>query len=158
LIFEGWGTSWLLDLHEYMNSLSRMRDVRPTRVYPAHGPLIEDGEMVMNRYMTHRNARERQVWRLLVKMSEPMTAATLAQQLYPNLEVGSQKLTFAEENVFKILRKLEKDGAVQVFSGPFFAGSKKIVPAYLSWHARGLQSDLLWAAKGRSGCCVPSSL
>ena len=31
------------DLRQYMNSLEDMLELRPKRIYPAHGPVIEDG-------------------------------------------------------------------------------------------------------------------
>lgn len=44
-----------------MASLIHLRDLRPSVIYPGHGPVISDGTEKINEYIEHRMARERQV-------------------------------------------------------------------------------------------------
>ena len=49
------------DLLDYMNSLERMLAEKPTCIYPAHGPRIDNGVAKIREYIEHRNERERQI-------------------------------------------------------------------------------------------------
>ena len=49
------------ELATYMSSLEKLLKLRPQKLYPGHGPIVEDGEAVIRQYITHRNARENQV-------------------------------------------------------------------------------------------------
>lgn len=49
------------DLLQYMNSLQRALEEEPTRIYPAHGPCIEDGVGKLREYIAHRENREKQI-------------------------------------------------------------------------------------------------
>ena len=49
------------DLGDYMASLDRLLGESPTRIYPAHGPCIEDGTAKIREYIDHRLAREREI-------------------------------------------------------------------------------------------------
>eukprot|EP00750_Incisomonas_marina_P007527 INCI14993.15.p1 GENE.INCI14993.15~~INCI14993.15.p1 ORF type:complete len:467 (-),score=78.24 INCI14993.15:46-1446(-) len=57
----GFGTTFINRLYEYMQSLHIMRDLQPPRLYPGHGPVIEDGTGYLTRYIDHRNQRENQL-------------------------------------------------------------------------------------------------
>ena len=49
------------DLGQYMASLERLLALEPGRIYPAHGPCIEDGRAKLREYIDHRNAREAEI-------------------------------------------------------------------------------------------------
>ena len=49
------------DLLDYMNSLKRLQGLDVRRIYPAHGPVIEDGPGRIAEYIEHRLMRERQI-------------------------------------------------------------------------------------------------
>lgn len=49
------------ELGTYMTSLGKLLTFGPKRLYPGHGPVVEDGQAVINHYIAHRNAREKQV-------------------------------------------------------------------------------------------------
>ncbi|KAL1923549.1 uncharacterized protein VTP21DRAFT_8529 [Calcarisporiella thermophila] len=57
----GQGTAVFEDLSKYMESLQRMVSLGPKRLYPAHGPVIEDGIAKLQEYIQHRKDREEQV-------------------------------------------------------------------------------------------------
>ncbi|MES3517284.1 MAG: MBL fold metallo-hydrolase [Natronomonas sp.] len=49
------------DMRAYLTSLRRLRARKPTRLYPAHGPIIDDPEACLRRLLRHRLDRERRV-------------------------------------------------------------------------------------------------
>jgi endoribonuclease LACTB2 len=49
------------DLLDYLDSLRRLLDLDLQRIYPAHGPVIEDGPGKIREYIDHRMMRERQI-------------------------------------------------------------------------------------------------
>jgi ribonuclease/clavin/mitogillin len=49
------------NLRDYMNSLRRLLDARPTAIYPAHGPRIADGTAKLREYIAHRQERDVQI-------------------------------------------------------------------------------------------------
>lgn len=54
-------------LSEYMHSLDLLEAEEPERIYPAHGPCIQDGRAKVREYIEHRLKREEQI---LAAMSE----------------------------------------------------------------------------------------
>jgi len=49
------------NLTEYLASLRRIRDLQPRRLYPGHGPVVEDVAGLIEEYLKHRADREAQV-------------------------------------------------------------------------------------------------
>ena len=49
------------DLGAYLESLRRIRDLAPTRLLPAHGPVIDDPAALIDEYIAHRHLRSQQV-------------------------------------------------------------------------------------------------
>jgi len=49
------------DLGDYMASLRRLQTLDVRRIYPAHGPVIEDAHAAIQEYIDHRLMRERQI-------------------------------------------------------------------------------------------------
>lgn len=49
------------DLGQYMDSLRRIQALDVRRIYPAHGPVIEDAQAKIQEYIDHRMLRERQI-------------------------------------------------------------------------------------------------
>jgi glyoxylase-like metal-dependent hydrolase (beta-lactamase superfamily II) len=49
------------NLAAYMASLDRARAARPKRLYPGHGPVVDDPAPVLDYYVEHRLQREREV-------------------------------------------------------------------------------------------------
>ena len=61
----GTGTTVFNDLHLYMNSLRVMLEEHPNRLYPGHGPVVEEGCRIISAYLAHRTKRIVQVVELL---------------------------------------------------------------------------------------------
>ncbi len=49
------------DMRAYLTSLRRVRAMDPDRLYPAHGPIIDDPRSTCERLIRHRLSRERRV-------------------------------------------------------------------------------------------------
>ena len=44
-----------------MESLSKLEDMKPSLLYPGHGPMVTNGVAKIQQYISHRMERERQV-------------------------------------------------------------------------------------------------
>lgn len=108
----GQGTAVFEDLAAYMNSLDKMQHQFAGRAYPGHGPVIEEGKAKIHEYITHRQAREDQVLKVMGEGSsgggwKSMEIVKVIYKDYPeNLHAP------AESGLLQILSKLEKEGKV----------------------------------------------
>lgn len=68
------------DLGAYIESLERLRALRPRIVHPAHGPDIGDPGAAIERYLRHRGDREAQVLRALE--AGPLDEDALVEAVY----------------------------------------------------------------------------
>jgi len=97
------------DLIDYMASLERVRALRPAQLLPAHGPVIDDPEVLLQRYVNHRRQRERQV---IDALRDGLTnPPAIVARVYPSLSGELVKL--AEEGVLAHLIKLVREGRVR---------------------------------------------
>ena len=97
------------DLHAYLMSLERVIALNPSRIFPAHGPVIEDPKALLESYIAHRQKRERQVIEAL--RSGDRTADEIVARIYSRL--GDEIRARAVETVVAHLLKLERDGLVR---------------------------------------------
>lgn len=95
-------------LLEYMQSLERLLEAAPTRIYPAHGPCIEDGKAKVLEYIEHRNAREGQILAALGDgASKVLEIVKIVYAAYPTALHAA-----AGQSVTSHLLKLEQEGRV----------------------------------------------
>jgi glyoxylase-like metal-dependent hydrolase (beta-lactamase superfamily II) len=94
------------DLGEYMASLRRVQALQPARIYPAHGPVIEDAAAVIQEYIDHRLMRERQI--LDVLGGGGATIPAIVAIIYA--EVPQVLHRMAGMSVHSHLRKLAREG------------------------------------------------
>ena len=114
------------DLGDYMASLERLLAERPGAIYPAHGPMIEDGVAKLEQYIAHRMEREQQVLAELAKgPRDPMTIVRVIYEKYPENLHGA-----AAQSVTQHLLKLERTGAVAR------EGGADADPLRATWSAR----------------------
>ncbi|VDP26368.1 unnamed protein product [Heligmosomoides polygyrus] len=66
----GEGTTVFEDLYDYMNSLEKIKGMKPKRIYPGHGPVVEKCEEKVNEYVRHRLKRENEIVEALRKLGE----------------------------------------------------------------------------------------
>jgi len=107
----GEGTTTFEDLHSYMASLEKILALAPSKLYPAHGPVILDPLPKIRFYIEHRLEREAQILSTLQKSNSPLTPMQLVKSIYKDTpEVLHKK---AADNVGHHLSKLRKDGKVE---------------------------------------------
>lgn len=94
------------DLLDYLASLERLLAETPRRIYPAHGPVIEDGVAKLRDYIAHRGERERQILTALAQGAAPIAA--LVARVYT--DVPQALHAAAAHSVAAHLRKLEREG------------------------------------------------
>ncbi|MBO0731398.1 MAG: MBL fold metallo-hydrolase, partial [Acidimicrobiaceae bacterium] len=92
------------DMAQYLESLEAVRDRRPRRIAPGHGPMIDDPAAVLDEYLAHRQAREAQILAALGDAGEPVTAEQLVARIY--VDVPDRLHPVARFSVWAHLRKL----------------------------------------------------
>jgi glyoxylase-like metal-dependent hydrolase (beta-lactamase superfamily II) len=97
-------------LREYLQSLRRVLDLRPRRVYAGHGDVIEQPAALLRAYLAHRLSREQQIVGAL--RSGPLTVDAIVARIYERLVPGAAAA--ARESVLAHLRKLEEEGGTQM--------------------------------------------
>jgi glyoxylase-like metal-dependent hydrolase (beta-lactamase superfamily II) len=100
------------DLRAYLASLHRIRDLRPRRLWPGHGPVVEDPIRLLDEYVEHRKLRDKQILDAVGRGFS--TAGEIATHVYPRLP--SALAAAAAESVLAHLRKLEQEGVVELSS------------------------------------------
>ena len=110
----GVGTAVISELDNYLDSLQRMADARPNRLYPSHGPTIESGGVNrLHAYIAHRLKRVEQVKQLFSqKEGIALTLAEITRAIYPDLP--PTLLGAAAKNSGLVLQKLEGDGNLRL--------------------------------------------
>lgn len=93
------------DLLEYMASLRRLLPLGLRYILPAHGPLLDDPNAVLDYYISHREAREQQV--LAGLMAGLQTVAELVSFIYA--DVNPDLHPIAAHSVRAHLQKLERE-------------------------------------------------
>lgn len=101
------------DLGLYLRSLERLLSEAPARIYPAHGPRIDDGVARIRDYLQHRMERERQILDALAPGPAPIPE--LVARIY--VDVPRVLHGAAAHSVAAHLAKLEREGRVRRLSG-----------------------------------------
>jgi glyoxylase-like metal-dependent hydrolase (beta-lactamase superfamily II) len=94
------------DLTAYLASLERVLALRPQRMLPAHGPVIDAPEKLLRQYIQHRRQREEQVIEAL--RSGHTDPDGIVRRIYEGLQ--DNLLRLARESVIAHLVKLEREG------------------------------------------------
>jgi hydroxyacylglutathione hydrolase len=102
------------DLVDYLASLRRLLGLDLARIYPAHGPVIEDGPGRIREYIDHRLMRERQILEALGAGLD--TIPRMVERIYA--DVSPKLHPVAAQSVDSHLRKLAKDGRVRETTWP----------------------------------------
>ena len=95
------------DLGQYLASLERLLALEPRRLFPAHGPVIDEPRAILTQYLAHRRFREQQVLNAL--RAGQTTVEAIAESIYDGL--APALMPAARENVRAHLEKLRADGA-----------------------------------------------
>lgn len=105
------------DLLDYMASLRRLLGLDVRRIYPAHGPVIEDGPGRIREYIEHRLMRERQILEALG--DGLVTIPAMVERIYADVPQNLHRV--AAQSVESHLTKLQREGRVRehrVADGP----------------------------------------
>ena len=96
------------DMVAYMRSLRRLGELGARRLYPGHGPVLEDPAAALAEYLAHREEREAQVLEALA--SGDRTAGQIVARVYA--EVDPVLHPMAERSVRAHLDKLAAERRV----------------------------------------------
>jgi glyoxylase-like metal-dependent hydrolase (beta-lactamase superfamily II) len=97
------------DLAQYMRSLERLLAEEPRRIYPAHGPCIEDGVAKIREYIDHRLERDDQILAAMAGGADRVPA--IVKIVYAAYPVALHAA--AGQSVTSHLVKLEREGRVR---------------------------------------------
>ncbi len=95
-------------MRDYLDSLERLRSLDLGRIYPGHGPVVEDGAAKLEEYIAHRRDREQQVVDSL--SAGPAEIPAMVKRIYA--EVPEVLHPMAERSVLAHLEMLESEGRV----------------------------------------------
>jgi hydroxyacylglutathione hydrolase len=93
-------------LSDYLNSLERLADLRPERIFPGHGDVIEHPLALIEEYLRHRRLREQQIIECLAGGTADVDA--IVQHVYRDLAEGLRPA--ARSTVEAHLEKLRDEG------------------------------------------------
>ncbi|HEU5322241.1 MAG TPA: MBL fold metallo-hydrolase, partial [Methylomirabilota bacterium] len=102
------------DLADYLASLRRLLALDVRRIYPAHGPVIEDGPARIREYIEHRLLRERQILAALAEGDRTIPA--MVARIYTDVSPALHPV--AAMSVESHLRKLAREGRVREQRAP----------------------------------------
>jgi glyoxylase-like metal-dependent hydrolase (beta-lactamase superfamily II) len=103
-VMIGWSHAG--DLAQYLSSLRKILALNPSRLLPAHGPMVTDPATLLIATIEHRLHRERQVHGSLTRGLETVPAIT--ESIYDGLDPAL--LPAARDTVRAHLEKLKRDG------------------------------------------------
>ncbi len=95
-------------LAQYLASLERVAALAPARVFPAHGPAIDDPQALVARYLAHRRDRERQILGAIARGARDLEA--IVAEVYAG--VSPDLAGAARESALAHLIKLQEEGRV----------------------------------------------
>lgn len=97
------------DIGAYLASLERLRSLRPSVIYPAHGPPFTDPDEALDRYIRHRHERLEQVRAAMAAGDDDVNSIT--DRIYGD-SVDPGLRPFAEAAVAAYLAHLQASGRV----------------------------------------------
>ncbi|RIA96207.1 beta-lactamase-like protein [Glomus cerebriforme] len=110
----GQGTTRFEDLDQYLKSLQKLKQFTPDRLYPGHGPMLENGTAKLDEYITHRLNREKEIVEVFKKSDTSLTASQIVEIIYA--KYPKELWSAAEHGVILHLIKLENEGVVKKLS------------------------------------------
>ncbi|HET7217048.1 MAG TPA: MBL fold metallo-hydrolase [Vicinamibacterales bacterium] len=96
------------DMAKYLQSLRRVDALQPPKLFPAHGPIVDNPAVILAEYLEHRFSRERQILDLLRSASS--TPEEIVARVYEGLPAALAPA--AADSVLAHLIKLRGEGRV----------------------------------------------
>jgi glyoxylase-like metal-dependent hydrolase (beta-lactamase superfamily II) len=94
------------NMRDYLRTLERLKSLDARRIYPAHGPVVDDPHAKLTEYINHRRDRERQVTAAL--SSGLTTLPAIVERIYA--DVPKVLHPMAERSLLAHLEMLEAEG------------------------------------------------
>ncbi|KAI9315746.1 beta-lactamase-like protein [Dichotomocladium elegans] len=108
----GYGTVTFSDLQTYLDTLYRLLDFQPQRLYPGHGPVVESGVTKIQEYITYREQRENEILVLMASdRSKPWTPVEIGTLLRDD-KPGELQPAYLRGIALHLI-KLERDGKLR---------------------------------------------
>ncbi|XP_067637337.1 beta-lactamase-like protein 2 homolog [Eurosta solidaginis] len=105
----GEGTAVFEELYDYMQSLHKILEIKPTIIYPAHGNIIEQPLDKIQHYIKHRMQREAQILDFFNRnANKALQAMDVVRDVYK--ETPEQLWSAAAYNVVHHIEKLVREG------------------------------------------------
>jgi glyoxylase-like metal-dependent hydrolase (beta-lactamase superfamily II) len=104
----GGSTVMVEDMADYMESLEKVRNLRPDVIHPGHGPVIDEPGRTVDEYIAHRRDRERQI--LAAVSAGARSVGEIVQRVYADVDPSLHPA--AAISVEAHLDKLAAEGAV----------------------------------------------
>lgn len=96
------------NLAQYLDSLRLVKNLAPGRLFPGHGPIVENPQALISDYLAHRAERDEQI--VAVLRLKARVPADIAGEIYPDLNPAFERA--ALETVLAHLIKLRDQGRV----------------------------------------------
>lgn len=94
------------NMRDYIQSLRKLRERNPRRIYPAHGPTRDDAVALIDEYIAHRLEREQQVLDAIAAGAN--SVEEMRRRIYPDLDGRLHRA--AEIQLTAHLIKLREEG------------------------------------------------
>jgi len=103
------------DLGQYLDTLRRMLTLGVRRIYPGHGPVIENAQAKITQYLEHRLERERQILDELSGGAKTVPAIVRSiYRAYPeNLHAAAGQSVMSHLIKLERERRVARDGAAE---------------------------------------------
>ncbi|BFZ58590.1 hypothetical protein PYCC9005_005654 [Savitreella phatthalungensis] len=109
----GGSTSIFEDLGVYMASLRKVQALKPGKLFPGHGEVMEQGTRIIDHYITHRQAREDQIVHTLAEETDGKAITSMGIVKIVYKDVREDLHLAAERGVIQHLDKLISEGRVE---------------------------------------------
>ena len=100
-------------LTTYLQSLERLQQYQIATLYPAHGPAVQNGQKLVEKYLRHRRQREVTLHKVLSE--SPGTVEQLLPKVYWDADV--RLYPFARRSLLAGLEKLAEEGVARERDG-----------------------------------------
>lgn len=122
----GWATTVIAppdgDMRDYLQSLRKVVDLAPDRLYPTHGPSVDNPDRFVRAIISHRRMREGQIQALL--KDGPMTVDQMVARMYKDVDKALHPA--AARSVLAHLIALVDDGNLACDGAPDLAATYRL--------------------------------
>ena len=113
----GQGTAVFGNLTTYISSLKKQLNLKPTMLYPGHGPVVQGKQATekIQEYINHRQQREDEIVKVMTDAEGEVTPMDIVKIIY--VKYPQSLWPAAERGVILHLEKLRDDGRAQEAGG-----------------------------------------